>query len=378
MLRHVAADAFCGPARQEAGREGRRAGRSDRKPHGPAARPTYGWQSRARIAALMLSAMCVLGSTADVRSLPARACPASPAPVIDIDLPRYYDDAAGSRVEPGKLKAHREAAEPLTVFLNELTAMADKATVARDGKLAACPLKWIATWAEGNALLGTMHSAQADQQRKWDLTGIALAYLKLKVHATPETRAVVAAWLIRVTDAALKYFEEPGRKRNNHWYWMGLAAAATGLAANSDMHWQIGRRIMQDAASDVRSDGTLPKELAREGRALHYHAFALMALVPLAEIGRQRGEDWYALEDGALHRLVGTTLTGLRNPAIFDQLAAHPQERPVKPSFGWLPLYTMMHKDRVGNPAITMPKKHRWLGGDITLLPRALAGLPRA
>lgn len=328
---------------------------------------------------MVLAGVFALLPHAGAVGLAAKSCPPPPEPVRDIDLPRYYDDLAGSRVEPGKLKANREAAEPLVAYLTELTAMADRAVSARDGKLlSACPLSWVMAWAEGNALLGTMATAQADQQRKWDLTGIALAYLKLKPFATPEMRAVIEPWLVRVTDAALLYFDEPGRKRNNHWYWMGLGAAAVGIAAGSDKHWQIARRVMQDAARDIRSDGTLPKELAREARALHYHAFALMALVPLAEIGRLRGEDWYGLEDGALHKLVGTTLTGLRNPAIFDQIAGHVQERPVKPGSGWLPLYASVFKDRVGSAGIKMPSKHRWLGGDITLLTRALAALPRA
>ena len=85
---------------------------------------------------------------------------------------------------------------------------------------------------------------------------------------------------------------------------------------------------MQDASRDIAADGTLPLEMAREGRALYYHAFAVMPLVALAELGRSRGEDWYALGDGALHRLVAKTAEGLNDPTIFDKLAGVAQQRP--------------------------------------------------
>jgi poly(beta-D-mannuronate) lyase len=222
-------------------------------------------------------------------------------------------------------------------------------------------------WAEGGAYLGKIDGKQADAQRKWDLAGAALAYLKLKPWASEEDRKTIEPWLIKVADAARAFFEDTSIKRNNHWYWMGLGLGAVGLATGSDTHWQQAKSIMADAAKDISADGTLPLEMAREGRALYYHAFATMPLVTLAELGAARGEDWYALNDGALHRLVAKTVEGLNDPAVFDKLAGVTQVRPVKPAAGWIALYRARFPDRI-TKAPEQPAKHRWLGGDVMIL----------
>ena len=234
---------------------------------------------------------------------------------------------------------------------------------------AKCALSWIKGWADGGAYLGVMDSKQAEAQRKWDLAGTALAYVKLKRFAAPEDRTAIEPWLIKWADAARAHFDDAGIKRNNHWYWMGLGAAAVGLATDNGKYWQMAKGIFEDAAKDIAADGTLPLELARQGRALHYHAFALEPLVLLAEIAATRGEDWYALNDGALHRLVAKTAEGLRDPAVFDKLAGIAQQRPVKSGYGWASLYRERHFGRMPDK-IEQPIGHRWLGGDVDVLMR--------
>ncbi|HPG89893.1 MAG TPA: alginate lyase family protein, partial [Hyphomicrobium sp.] len=234
-----------------------------------------------------------------------------------------------------------------------------------------CALNWIRGWAAGGAYLGKFDGKQAEAQRKWDLAGIALAYLKLKRNASNEDRAVIDPWLIKVADAARAHFDDASIKRNNHWYWLGLALGAVGIAADSDRHWQMAKQIFADAARDISADGTLPLEMAREGRALHYHAFALMPLVTLAELGASRGEDWYALADGALHRLVAKTTDGLNDPGIFDQLAGVAQQRPVNPGSGWVALYDARFPGKLAKRP-EQAYKHRWLGGDVYVLSKVL------
>lgn len=150
---------------------------------------------------------------------------------------------------------------------------------------------------------------------------------------------------------------------------------ATALATGSARHWEISRGIMADAARDIAADGTLPLELQRGKRALHYHAFSVTALVALAELGAARGEDWYAAGDGALHRLVRVTAGGLGDPAVFDRHARIVQERPVNPGSGCLTLYAARHPGRLPEALPAIPEKHRWLGGDVRVLADILARL---
>jgi len=221
-----------------------------------------------------------------------------------------------------------------------------------------------------------MHSKQAEYQRKWDLGGLALAYLKLRPFAGSAHRTVIEPWLVRLAVEAKAFQLSPDRKRNNHLYWMGLALAATSLATDHEEFWSDARQIMADAIGDIQADGTLPLELERGKRALHYHAFALTPLIVMAELATLRGEDWYAADSGALHRLVRRTAAGLISPETFDALAGEKQERPVRPGYGWLSLYSARFPDRLPPPLPEVRSKYRWLGGDVTLLPRKVE-LPR-
>ena len=301
-------------------------------------------------------------------------CPTVPPPVRDLKLERFYEDKAGSEVDPAKMEENRAATAPLTAFVGFITKQADRANNQRSSPVdtAKCALSWIRGWAEGGAYLGKIDSKQSQAQRRWDLAGTALAYVKLKHFATKEDRAAIEPWLTKIADAARADFEDAGIKRNNHWYWMGLGLAAVGLAAESDKHWQIANGIFADASKDIAADGTLPLELARQGRALSYHVFALQPLVVMAEMAAARGEDWYAMNDGALHRLVAKTVEGLKDPSVFDTLAGVAQQRPVKSGYGWAFLYRDRHFGRMPDK-IDQPGGHRWLGGDVDVLMRVLA-----
>ena len=301
-------------------------------------------------------------------------CPAPPPPVHDLDLTRFYADAAGSVVDPEKMAAHKAETAPLTEFVGFISKQADRAWMQRSApsQTIACELSWLKAWASADAYLGQMSSPQSQSQRKWDLAGTALAYLKIRRWTAAQDRALIEPWLIKWADAARAVFDDASIKRNNHWYWLGLGLGAVGLATDSEKHWQMAKAIMTDAANDVAADGTLPLELDRQGRALHYHAFAVMPLVTLAELGVPRGEDWYGLNGGALHRLVGKTAEGLADASVFDKLAGVPQERPVKSFAGWLSLYKARFPDRLTTD-LAQPSGHRWLGGDVNVLRRALA-----
>lgn len=330
-----------------------------------------------RLIQIRVLACAVAVASALVVTRPAVACVTPPAPVRDIDLPRFYADTEGSVVDAKLAAAHKAAVEPLDSFLRHVTQEADKALKRSkseaQAQVATCAVRWLEAWAKGDAWLGRMGSKQAEYQRKWDLAGAALAYLKVRSFATPRQRAVIEPWLVRFADTARAFFDSPDRKRNNHWYWMGLAVGSVALAADSPRHWEMARGIMTDAAADIGADGTLPHELERKSRALHYHAFAVMPLVVLAELAHSKGEDWYRLGHGALHRLARVTLDGLADPRLFERIAGIAQETPVRPGAGWTQVYAARFPDRLPRPIAGAPDGHRWLGGNVTVLSEVLA-----
>lgn len=335
------------------------------------------WQASGRgparrgVAGAALALVCQLTAAAAA----GQTCPTAPPPLRDLELTRFYADAKGSEVDPALAEKHKAETAPLTAFLRHVTAQADKAVKrtkpAEQLEAATCGLAWLDAWAKGGALTGKMGTAQAQSERKWDFTGAALAYLKLKPFASQQHRASIEPWLIRLAEASWQDLAQPGKKHNNHWYWLGLGIGAAAIGADNPKYWELARSIMRDAARDIAADGSLPMELARGKRALHYHAFAVMPLVALARLGAAKGEDFYAVENGALDRLAALTARGLADPAVFDALAREPQERPVKPGAGWTMLYAEARGPRLAEVAGVAPG-HRWLGGNVETLDIAL------
>ncbi len=323
------------------------------------------------------SAVVGVGLLAGLPASQAQACPSVPPPVISLNVPRYYSDAEGTIVDPKLYAQHEAAVAPLTDFLREVVSNADHAWTRSSPKsqteAAECALLWLGTWARAGAWLGTMSTKQAEYQRKWDLAGVALSYHKVRRFAAPEMQQVIDPWLIKFADVSRAYFDDAEHKRNNHWYWLGLGVGAVGIATGSEPHWNMARGIMQDGAKDISPDGTLAAELVRGPRALYYHAFSVMPLVLLAELGAAKGEDWYGLEGGALHKLVATTATGLVAPETFDTIAGEKQERPVNTRAGWLQAYQSRFPDKLAEPLPNVAESHRWIGGKIAVLLLALS-----
>jgi poly(beta-D-mannuronate) lyase len=66
--------------------------------------------------------------------------------------------------------------------------------------------------------------------------------------------------------------------------------------------------------------------MARAGRTLHYHLYALAPLIMIAELAEANGIDLYSYNNGAIHRLVNLCIAGLRDPAIFAKATGVQQD----------------------------------------------------
>ncbi|MEM9029313.1 MAG: alginate lyase family protein [Pseudomonadota bacterium] len=319
-----------------------------------------------------LTAMITFASS----SLAATACPEPPRAATDLNLTRYYSDPAKSQVDVAKRDDLRRQTETQRTFLRTVSRNADKAWQARtqaDRDTAArCAISWLDAWADAGAYLGHMATKQAEYQRNWDSAGLALVYLKIRKWASPAQHDRIGRWLQAMVRASYSALSAPGRTRNNHWYWHGLAQAGTALATGNAQAWKRATTIFGDAVDTIAANGTLPLELSRGARALHYHVFSVMPLVVMAELADSRGEDWYRRKSGALNRLVAVTVGGLVQPALFDRLAGVNQERPVDPRAGWAFLYAVRYPKARIPPQLTRKRRHRLLGGDVRVLLAAI------
>ena len=92
--------------------------------------------------------------------------------------------------------------------------------------------------------------------------------------------------------------------------------------------WGLG--TYTEAISRIVADGTLPLEMARGQRALHYHLFALAPIVMMAEYGEANGQDLYSERKGAVHLLVRRTMAGMLDNSYFAKQAGVAQDTPDK------------------------------------------------
>ncbi len=322
-----------------------------------------------------------LRSPWDALSIPAAsrpyACPdIAPLP-RDIVAYDYYSDVRKSIPDPVRLHAYQQAAAPFHRTMIDVEHAAD--FYLRSGSLAAaaCVLQILDANARNHAITGTMASNQSYYVQNWTLGALAVTYLKVRDSAagTPAERREIVRWLVQVARCTQDYFSERRAKqtkdgRNNHLYWAGFAVMSAGIAADNRglCKWGIG--TYRDGVRQIAPDGTLPLEMARGRRALHYHLFAAEPLVTMAEFGEANGQDLYAFDRGALHRLVVRCVSGLEDNAWFARKTGFPQDEPglhlTSSDVAWMRPY----ERRFPGPAIaTLIRQVRsssveYLGGD--------------
>jgi poly(beta-D-mannuronate) lyase len=307
----------------------------------------------ALLANLLTPLLLALGQQA------AQACDAPPPAVHDIDANSYYSDKNHSIIDPVRKARNEAATRPVDEFLHAVARHASAYQAApANREEARCGLQWLSAWAQQNAMMGRMTTNQSYYTRKWALSGLALGYAKLRPAASDAERQAIDAWLKTLADATLVHADAGKGVRNNHYYWEGLAVAATGAVTGDERLLAWSRKVFEHAMSQVAPDGSLPLEMARAAKALHYHSFAVQPLVMLASILDVRSPK---LDD-----LVRFTLQGAADPSAIEKAAGVAQER-IKGTPSWKIVYDR----QVGAPVQGTPAPSvRWeprMGGDIAL-----------
>jgi poly(beta-D-mannuronate) lyase len=111
-------------------------------------------------------------------------------------------------------------------------------------------------------------------------------------------------------------------------YWAGLAVATQGIADDERDAFSWGLATYRMGVDAIQPDGSLTAEMNRAGMAEHYQLYALGPLILLAELGAANGLDLYAMDDGAIHRLVKFSVAGREDPSIIEKRTGVPQNLP--------------------------------------------------
>jgi len=307
------------------------------------------------VPALMAAPPNPLRSPWDGKAVAASNAPYACAPLAhltpDLVTDGFYrlDDPTHSIIDPVRQAAYDKSSGVVKVDGLAIVKSADDYGTTGSQQAAQCTLNRVLTMARDKSLSGKMSSSQAYYVQGWVTGAIAIAYLKVRdaVKVTPEQNATIGSWLMSVADQTKSYYKahksatnEDGQ--NNHLYWAGVEVATIGIAANDRADFDWGMATYDNGVNQIKPDGTLPLEMARGKRALHYHLYALAPLVLLAECGEANGLDLYAHANGAIHRLVKVSVNGLHDPSLFEKATGVKQEVPRVPSgdaIGWAPAY---------------------------------------
>jgi len=263
-------------------------------------------------------------------------CPAPPAFARTINVEGYYTDKQYSVIDPAKLAAFNAASEGPTHLGQYATTAADSWLSKGSRAAAACVYSLLDAAAKADAWDGKMPQLNGVYLQNWMLSGTAIAYLKVRDShmGAPDQDADIQKWFRQLAARVREYFEmqrtRPGSDAyNNHMYWAGLAVAAQGIADDDTNAFWWSMETYRMGVDAIQPDGSLIAEMNRAGMAEHYQLYALGPLVMLAELGAANGLDLYAVNNGAIHRLVKFSVAGRLDPSIIEKRTGVPQNLPA-------------------------------------------------
>lgn len=304
------------------------------------------------------------------------SCPAVVHLSPDLTTDRFYSDSKGSVIDPEKWKAYVASSGPYKELGQRIVNAADayRTTGSRDA--VQCAVSQMDAAAKDAVFTGKMSSNQAYYVQGWVIGAIAIAYLKVRDSGLiePDQQHEILPWIVAVAHQTMDYYDarrQKGDGENNHLYWAGVEVAAAGIAANDRKLFDWGIDTYHVGVDQIQPDGTLPLEMRRGQRALHYHLYALSPLVYLAEFGEDNGLDLYAERNYALKKLATLSAHGLVDNSFFDKAAGITQDLPNGPpaaeQISWAKIYVSRFPD---------PEISKLLGEASSLSYMYLGGLP--
>jgi poly(beta-D-mannuronate) lyase len=218
------------------------------------------------------------------------SCAKSPvvqAPTGRMLIPPHYLSGSHGPTNPAEAEATR-------VYLNferRVTAGMNQWLITSSKEEAQCAQQQIDAWAQAGALLDydPKESSQAWYQVEWTLSSVAISESVLMNERSLDEAQVKRdiAWMNKAAHRTMD-FDIAGKHTNNHHYWRGLAAVAVGVVSSDNSLFKWGVGVYKQGIDELDQRGAFPQEMARHERAVHYQAFALQPLIPLAEFAERQ------------------------------------------------------------------------------------------
>lgn len=209
------------------------------------------------------------------------------APTGPMNIPHHYLNGSHGPTNP----AEREATRVYSQFEKRVTMGMNQYLATGDHGEAACAQAQIDEWAQAKTLLNydAQESSQSWYQVEWTLSATAIAESVLLNDGALDNTVTArdVAWMNKVAHHMLAS-PKIAQERNNHHYWKGLAAIATGVISEDEGLFGFGVQAYFDGINEIDKRGALPLEMARHELAIHYQAFAVEPLIPITEFAERQ------------------------------------------------------------------------------------------
>jgi poly(beta-D-mannuronate) lyase len=242
-------------------------------------------------------------------------------------IPPHYISGGHGPINPEEEKVTRQYSN----FEHRVTAGMNQWLVTASKDEAQCAQQQIDTWAQAGALLDydPTESQQAWFQVEWTLSSIAISESVLVNEGSLDQAQVKRdiQWMNKVAHRTVD-FDKARKQTNNHHYWRGLAAVATGVISSDDDLFTWGIGVYKQGINELDQRGALPQEMARHERAIHYQSFALQPLTPLASFAEQQhiaAYEYRSPSGHTIHDAVDFLGAALANPEIVKAYAPETQ-----------------------------------------------------
>jgi poly(beta-D-mannuronate) lyase len=308
-------------------------------------------------------------------------CPQVSKPVVSLDLGSRYEkgDASRSEIDADSNAAVNKALKPIDGYVRSLANLVDKEPKkgAPDNRYV-CLFRALDTWAKGKALsdLGTVNAKLAISPR---LSGIAIAYREATEVAKPteSQKRSIESWLKSLGMQVMTFFDKDApnmASQNNLRAWGGLAVGQIGVITQDETLTNWGAATNEMIICSAEDDGSLPFEMKRGDKALHYQLHAVGPLVVNAAVLNEKYTGSFDVCNGKLDRIVGFTLSALDDPKIVSAKAGVEQtfstgkEKIEAFQLAWLEPY-LRHRDNAAGLALAKkyrPLSNSTLGGNLT------------
>jgi len=284
------------------------------------------------------------------------ACPQPVHLQPDFVTNGFYADSKSSIIDPVKWKAYVESAGPVKNLGTVAAEAADAYRSTGSRQAAECVLLLEKTAATDKALTGKMSSNQSYYVQGWVVGALGIAYLKVRGSGLigTEDQQLLTGWMKTVSQQTIDYYDrlvakDPAHLGNNHLTWAGVQVAAVAIAAGDRKMFDWAVEAGRNGILQITSEGTLPLEMRRGQRALHYHLFAASPLVYIAEFAELNGVHLYAENGSAIRRLVDRSIDGLSGSGYFDRETGIRQDlpdgAPSAEAIGWAQVYVLRFPD---------------------------------